>query len=81
MNVLFYYRGSESLGVGYLMAALREAGHRAELVFDPGVDDTLFLRAPLLRRLNRYDLMLAKARRFDPDLIAFSVLTNLYPFV
>jgi hypothetical protein len=31
MRVLFYYRGVESLGVGYLMSMLKENGHEIDL--------------------------------------------------
>ena len=48
MRVLFYYRGVESLGVGYLMSMLKENGHEIDLIFDPGFDDNLYLKAPFL---------------------------------
>ena len=33
MRVLFYYRGIESLGIGYLMSMLSHAGHHVDLIF------------------------------------------------
>ena len=39
MRVLFYYRGIESLGIGYLMSMLSHAGHHVDLIFEPGLDD------------------------------------------
>lgn len=81
MRVLFFYRGVESLGVGYLMSMLKSRGHSVELIFDPGIDDNLFLKAPALRWVNRREALLERARAFQPDLIAVSILTNIYPFV
>ena len=81
MRVLFYYRGVESLGVGYLMSMLKKHGHQVDLVFDPGIDDNLFLKAPWLHWLNRHEALMERAKAFKPDLIAVSILTNIYPFV
>ncbi|HYY74370.1 MAG TPA: radical SAM protein [Solirubrobacterales bacterium] len=81
MRVLFYYRGVESLGVGYLMSMLKQHGHEVDLVFDPGIDDNLFLKAPWLHWLNRHEALIERAKAFKPDLIAVSILTNIYPFV
>jgi len=81
MRVLFYYRGFESIGIEYLSAVLKAAGHETDLIFDPGFDDNNYMRLPFLRKLNRVDRMLRKTRDFRPDLICFSCLTNLYPYV
>jgi len=80
MRVLFYYRGIENMGVGYLMAMLKAHGHEIDLIFDPGFDDNLYLKAPSLRWLNRHETLLERARGFRPDLIAVGALTNLWPF-
>jgi radical SAM superfamily enzyme YgiQ (UPF0313 family) len=80
MRVLFYYRGIENLGVGYLMAMLKANGHAIDLIFDPGLDDNLFIKAPHLAWLNRHEALLERARGFRPDLIAIGSLTNLWPF-
>ncbi len=80
MRVLFYYRGIENLGVGYLMSMLRHHGHEIDLIFDPGLDDNLFLKAPQLAWLNRHEALLERAVAFRPDLIAMGSLTNLWPF-
>ena len=81
MRVLFYYRGFESIGIEYLSAVLKRAGHETDLVFDPGFDDNNYMRLPVLRKLNRMDRMRRRALAFEPDLICFSCLTNLYPYV
>jgi len=81
MKVLFYFRGFESIGIEYLSAVLKAAGHQVELIFDPGFDDNNYMRLPFLKKLNRVDRMLRKTRAFQPDLLCFSCLTNLYPYV
>ncbi len=80
MRVLFYYRGIENLGVGYLMSMLKTHGHEIDLIFDPGFDDNLFLKAPALKWMNRHEALLERAKAFNPDLVAIGALTNLWPF-
>ncbi len=80
MRVLFYYRGIENLGVGYCMSMLKAHGHEIDLIFDPGLDDNLFIKFPQLAWLNRHQELLERATAFKPDLIAMGCLTNLYPF-
>jgi len=80
VRILFYYRGIENLGVGYLMSAVRAHGHEIDLIFDPGLDDNLFLKAPHLAWMNRHEGMLERAKAFNPDLVAIGSLTNLWPF-
>ena len=67
MRVLFYYRGIENLGVGYCMSMLKVHGHEIDLIFDPGLDDNLFLKAPHLAWLNRHEVLLERAKSFKPD--------------
>ena len=79
MKVLFVYSGYENLGVEYLSATLREAGHETALAFDPRLFDDHYTRAPLLARLlDRRQATLARAERERPDLLAFSVVTEDY---
>lgn len=80
MRVLFYYRGIENLGVGYLMSMLKAHGHEIDLIFDPGLDDNLFLKAPHLAWMNRHEALLERAKGFRPGLVAIGALTNLWPF-
>ncbi|HZR82456.1 MAG TPA: radical SAM protein [Candidatus Binatia bacterium] len=80
MRVLFYYRGIENLGVGYLMSMLKTHGHEIDLIFDPGLDDNLFVKMPHLAWMNRHEALLERAIAFKPDLVAMGCLTNLYPF-
>jgi radical SAM superfamily enzyme YgiQ (UPF0313 family) len=62
------------------MSMLKANGHEIDLIFDPGLDDNLFLKAPHLAWLNRHEALLERAKNFKPDLIAMGVLTNLWPF-
>ena len=55
MKVLFWYRGIESLGLGYLMSMLKHHGHEVDLIFEPGLDDNTVFNFPALARLNRHE--------------------------
>lgn len=81
MKILFYCRGVESLGVGYLMSVLKSDGHDVRLVFDPGLDDNSHLKLSALAFLNRYKRIIKKAKSFAPDLVAVSSPSNLFPYV
>ena len=72
MRVLFYYRGIENLGVGYLMSMLKAHGHEIDLIFDPGLDDNLFVKMPHLAWMNRHEALLERAVAFKPDLVAMA---------
>lgn len=78
MRVLFWYRGIESLGLGYLMSMLTHHGHEVDLIFEPGLDDNTVFNMPALARLNRHDALVQRAREFDPDLVCIGSVTNLW---
>lgn len=78
MRVLFWYRGIESLGLGYLMSMLKHHGHEVDLIFEPGLDDNTVFNFPALARLNRHDALVERARDFDPDLFCIGSVTNLW---
>jgi radical SAM superfamily enzyme YgiQ (UPF0313 family) len=78
LRILFLYNEVESLGIQYLSAALRRAGHETGLVFDPRLFD--FFRHEynnrFLARLFSFEQQaVARAREFRPDVVAFSMLT------
>lgn len=81
MKVMFLCRGAEYLGIEYLSACLKAKGHHTDLCFDPGFDDTFFFRAPFLAQLNRWPALVQRVKRFAPDILAVSSLTNTYPYV
>jgi radical SAM superfamily enzyme YgiQ (UPF0313 family) len=78
LRILFLYNEVESLGIQYLSAALRRAGHETGLVFDPRLFD--FFRheynSRLLARLFSFEREVEeRAVAFRPDVLAFSMLT------
>lgn len=77
MRIAFIYKNAEWLGVEYLVAVLREAGHEVELLFDSGVGDIEFKMNFLKKYMKAEDVMMEKARRFKPQLIAVSCLNNM----
>ncbi|OHA14716.1 MAG: hypothetical protein A2909_00090 [Candidatus Tagabacteria bacterium RIFCSPLOWO2_01_FULL_39_11] len=81
MKVLFFHRNAEWLGIEYLSSALKKAGHETELIFDPGAGDVEYKFKILDNLFDLTEKMVKKAREYNPDLIAFSCLTNLYPWV
>ena len=83
MKILFVFRNSEWLGVEYLSSVLKQGGHETDLVYYPGVGDIEFKVAALEKMIEEKIVanMLNKSKRFAPDIIAFSVLSNLYPWV
>ena len=80
MRVLFPFKNTGDFGVELLSACLKRAGHETGLIFDPGGADYI-IALPFLKLKNVEELMVEKARRFQPDLVCFSTLTNLYPWV
>lgn len=77
MRIAFIYKNAEWLGVEYLVAVLREAGHEVELLFDSGVGDIEFKMNFLKKYMKPEDVMMEKARNFKPQLIAVSCLNNM----
>ncbi len=82
MRVLFVHNGYESLGIEYLSAALKRAGHETRLVIDPCLfDEAGFWRVPALASaLSFREDALGKAEAFRPDVAAFSVFTDTLPW-
>ena len=82
MKILFFGKGQEMLSIEYLSAALKNAGHKVELLFDPGFDDNIgFINIPLLKKLFSEKMVIENIKKMSPDLIAFSCPWHLYPFV
>jgi radical SAM superfamily enzyme YgiQ (UPF0313 family) len=79
MRVLFYYRGSEHIGLESIMAYVQSKGHLVELIYEPALGDNGYVDIPWLNNFFYNDeLVINKALRFKPDLICFSAITNLY---
>ena len=61
------------------MAYLKSKGHLVELIYEPALGDNGYINIPFLNNFFYNDkLVIDKALRFKPDLIAFSAITNLY---
>lgn len=80
MRVLFYARGTEQLGVEYIMSYLESKGHHVELIFDRGLDNNLYYKLDFLKFLNKWDKLIKFAVDWKPDVVAFSTLTNVFPY-
>ena len=79
MRVLFYYRGSEHIGLESIMSYVQSKGHLVELIYEPALGDNGYIDIPWLNNFFYNDeLVINKALRFKPDVICFSAITNLY---
>ena len=82
MKVLFFAKGSEYIGIEYLSAILKREGHEVDLIFDPGFDVLFgFIDLPILKKVVSKKSILKRIEEIKPDLIAFSCMTNLFPYV
>ncbi len=78
MKTLFIFRNAEWLGIEYLSSVLKKAGHQTKLLFNPGAGDIEF-KIPFFEKIGNIDaVIIEEAIRYNPDLIAFSSLTNIY---
>ncbi len=77
-RVLFVFNSNEHLGITWLSALLKAAGHEVRLAFDPQpFRGEPLLRVPaLVRLLDCRDHIVQSARRFDPDLVCYSCYTD-----
>lgn len=80
MHVTFVTLGMEQLGVEYLSAYLKERGHRTSLAHNPALfNDRFQLHVPFLARMfDQDDRIVARILELNPDLLAFSCLTNVF---
>lgn len=86
MKIVFPYSsiaGYEHLGVEYLSAVLKEAGHDVMLAMDTtGILDDYIKGKPVLKKLagleRREERLIERIKNFKPDLLCFSVLSENY---
>src|SRR5512139_3054913 len=76
VRVLFTYKGPEHLGIEYLSACLKKAGHTTDLLIDPSMDMYLNSNVQGTNQERIMERFLLKLKRFKPDLLAFSAVTN-----
>ncbi|HQO59180.1 MAG TPA: cobalamin-dependent protein, partial [Candidatus Omnitrophota bacterium] len=79
MKVAFINDSCERLGVEYISAVLKQHGHTVKLFADPQLfNDENFTIAPLAGFFDQQEELLVRVREFQPDLVAFSVVTDFY---
>lgn len=81
MKVAFVHKGRENLGIEYLSAVLKKAGHETYLAFDPGVfgtEDNVFWVPFLERAFDQKQRVLQTIEESNADLVAFSIYTSTY---
>lgn len=79
MKVIFVYPTYENLGIEYLSAVLKKAGHQTQLAFDPCLfnDDTRddkYLKN--IFNFKRYPIN--RVTEYKPDLVCFSCVSDRY---
>lgn len=79
MRILFYYKETESFGIEYLSSILKSKGHETNLIFDFG-SSTKFgmIKSNLFNKADRSKSLIELAKKFSPDIIAFSCETDLW---
>jgi radical SAM superfamily enzyme YgiQ (UPF0313 family) len=81
MHVVFVSSSCETLSIQYLSAALKKAGHQCSLSFDPQLFNDTFLYYKSLQRFFDYsEDVIDEIKSSKPDLIAFSVVSDNYPW-
>ncbi len=79
MRIGFYVQVFESLGVEYLSASLKQAGHETELFYDPALcDDIIAEKQWLSRLLSIEDLLVERMASSGIELAAFTVTTDTF---
>lgn len=79
MRIGFYVRSAENLGVEYLSAFLKRAGHETLIFFDPCLaEDFIMENRAFAGLLSLEDLLVERMVEADLDLAAFSVTTATY---
>jgi len=77
MNITFVYGGFENLGVEYLSASLKKAGHSVSLVYSPKLfDDTMLEIKQFAGIFTHYDNLAKRVIASKPEIVAFSVVTD-----
>jgi anaerobic magnesium-protoporphyrin IX monomethyl ester cyclase len=80
MHVAFVYMGAESLGVEYLSAVAKRAGHTTALFFDPALFSGGLMHdsAALARRFDLRPKLISALIAAKPSVAAFSAFTGNY---
>ncbi|MDD5090656.1 MAG: radical SAM protein [Candidatus Wallbacteria bacterium] len=79
MHIVFVYAAYENLGIEYLSAVLKRAGHRVSLAYSPLIfRDSLVNSSSLGVFFNRDAFMIHKIVALKPDLVAFPAVTDWF---
>lgn len=79
MKIVFISNCFESLGIEYLSAALKKAGHEVSLLLDPCLfDDQMIVNAPLAAVFDERKRLVRNVVRSEPDLVCISVVTDVF---
>lgn len=81
MKIAFLFSSFESLGIEALSASLKRAGHETALFFDPRLfDDNFYYNKLLSRTFDERNEIVRRLVRWEPDLVAISVLSDTNPW-
>jgi len=78
---VFVHNVREHLGLEYLSAVLKKAGHNVYLLYEPGLfsyNDNAFSFSLLEKAFDRSRVIVKKVLEICPDLVGFSVYTTNY---
>ena len=79
MNIVFIYAECENLGIEYLSACLKKAGHKVSLIFDPMLFGSYYFHSRGLKNLFSFKQRIVdKIIQSDFDLVCFSVFSDYY---
>ncbi|MBN2056395.1 B12-binding domain-containing radical SAM protein [bacterium] len=81
MKIVFVHKGREHLGIEWISAMLKQAGHEVALVYDPGLfshHDNLLHMPALAARFDRTDAVVEEVIDHRPDMIAMGIYTDTY---
>jgi len=81
MKIEFICPSYESIGIEYLSAVLKQNGHKTELILDPQLFNDGTINIPFLGRMFDYrDKVVKMVKKSKADLVAFTVLSDQYPW-
>ena len=79
MNIAFIYPECENLGVEYLSACLKKAGHKVKLIFDPMLFGSYYFKSNKLKNLFSFRTkVINEVLDSKYDLVCFSVFSDYY---
>jgi len=79
MHIAFVHNYYENLGIEYVSAYLKSAGHKTSIVFEPGLFGSFFAYNTLAQKLFSFKKeIIRKVAMLKPDIVAFSVISDNY---